>query len=179
MPPWLIVFIYALLISLALCLLAIVWWSAKTRRRRKRVDNAFDVVPEVDNEVAHERLPEELSRSAGVGLSSLAEGDPRNAIVRCWLALEDTVTSAGLARDPALTSEEFTAVVIGRYAVGPGSIAELAALYREARFSTHDLGESHRRRAVHALNDLRDDLDRAGAGQGVATTGAVGGNGLP
>ena len=71
------------------------------------------------------------------------------------------MAEAGLPRDPALTSEEFTSAVLARYAVTPAVIDELARLYREARFSEHTLDEGHRKRAVAALNALRNDLDAA------------------
>ena len=43
---------------------------------------------------------------------------------------------------------------------GGAPIAELSALYREARFSEHELGEEHRERAEAALRALHQDLAR-------------------
>ena len=40
----------------------------------------------------------------------------------------------------------------------PRAIGSLAALYREARFSEHELGEAARDDARSALQRLRDDL---------------------
>jgi hypothetical protein len=46
--------------------------------------------------------------------------------------------------------------------VDPGSIGRLAALYREARFSGHPLGEDARTAAEAALRQLHQDLGAAG-----------------
>ena len=91
-------------------------------------------------------------------LAALAEGSPRNAIVACWLRLEDDVTEAGLPRLAAETSAEFTERVLGSYALDPTPISDLAALYREARFSVHELGQAERQRAVVALRQIHAAL---------------------
>jgi hypothetical protein len=106
-------------------------------------------------------VSDDLARSAARGLVALTEGEPRNAIVRCWAELEDAVERTGLPRDPALTSEELAADVLQRFAVGRTEIETLGALYREARFSEHVMGEVHRDAAIRALTALRDDLSRS------------------
>jgi hypothetical protein len=45
----------------------------------------------------------------------------------------------------------------------PGALAELADLYREARFSRHEVGEPERAEARTLLHRLRDRLTRAPA----------------
>ena len=103
-------------------------------------------------------LAEVVTDDADEQLEALAAGTPRNAIVACWVRLEDAVTAAGLEPNRAETPAELTARVLSRYAVGRAAIDELAELYREARFSTHELGEGDRERAVRALRRLHDDL---------------------
>jgi hypothetical protein len=49
------------------------------------------------------------------------------------------------------TSAEYVARVVASGSVNAGPIGELAALYREARFSRHDLGDEHRARALASL----------------------------
>ncbi|HEY7044035.1 MAG TPA: DUF4129 domain-containing protein [Nocardioidaceae bacterium] len=153
---------YVLLVLFAAGLLLIVVHRVRWRRLRRRTSTFETDIDAVADDI-DAQLPELLRRSATQSLAELAEGSPRNAIVRCWLQLEDAVVSLGLRRDPASTSEEFTATVLARFAVGRRSIDELGVLYREARFSEHDLDETHRRRAVRALMALRDDLDVAAA----------------
>ncbi len=134
-------------------------------------------------------VPEELVAAARSGIEVLLTGEPRNAIVAAWLSLETSAAATGLARDPAETSTEYTARVIGTWDVDRGRLADLAALYREARFSVHDLGEDHRARAIADLQVLHADLERvaatrvsgdepppgAGAGTGTPSGGADGG----
>uniref|UniRef100_UPI0033655E49 DUF4129 domain-containing protein n=1 Tax=Intrasporangium sp. TaxID=1925024 RepID=UPI0033655E49 len=106
------------------------------------------------------QVPEEVLAGADHGLEALERGAPRNAIVAAWVALEDAAGAAGLPRHPAETSTEYVVRVLRVWDVDPRSLAELAGLYREARFSTHPLAEDHRRRAVTALATIRNDLGR-------------------
>ena len=112
------------------------------------------------------QVPEEVLAGADHGLEALERGAPRNAIVAAWVALEDAAGAAGLPRHPAETSTEYVVRVLRVWDVDPRSLAELAGLYREARFSTHPLAEHHRRRAVSALATIRNDLGRQPIGAG-------------
>ena len=105
-------------------------------------------------------IQEALTSTTSRQLEALAEGSPRNAIVGCWLALEESAGAAGLPRDPAETSAEFTARVIATYTVDRSAISTLAGLYREARFSAHQLGEDARDQAAAALATLHGQLSR-------------------
>jgi hypothetical protein len=170
------VLMYAVLIALLVVLLVVLYRRFQLRRRARRnrmgaadaelVDDGWDPA-----------AAEGLARSAARGLATLSEGEPRNAIVRCWTELEDAVEAMGVARDPALTSEEFTAEVLQRYAVGRSQIESLGRLYREARFSRHPMSERHRAEAVGALTALRDELRRVAALETVpASPTAAGGD---
>lgn len=128
------------------------WWRERDRARVEPPPaRRFEPVPDVQ---------EALAGTASRQLDVLADGTPRNAIVACWLALEEAAGAAGLPRDPAETSAEFTARVIATYAVDRGAIATLSGLYREARFSAHPLGEDARSRARASLATLHADLSR-------------------
>jgi hypothetical protein len=115
-------------------------------------------------------VPQELLRSARSRMALLEAGEPRNAIVAAWLDLETSAAATGLARLPAETSSEYTARVIGHWEVDRVRLGDLAALYREARFSTHPLTETHRRRAIDDLEALHDDLERVAEAQVAAGT---------
>lgn len=90
-----------------------------------------------------------------------AQGDPRNAVVACWVALEDGVSRAGLERSPAETSLDLATRVLTRWQVDPTAVAELAELYREARFSRHPVTEQQRDQAVAILDRINGDLRAA------------------
>lgn len=91
---------------------------------------------------------------------ALAESDPRNAIVACWVTLEEAVRRSGLHDNPAETASELTRRVLGRWRVDETSIRELSAAYREARFSRHPVTEQQRDHAVAALDRIHQDLRR-------------------
>lgn len=110
-------------------------------------------------------VPDELLGGAGKRLELLETGEPRNAIVAAWLDLERAAGETGLPRDPAETSTEYTARVIGTWEVDQSRLGDLAALYREARFSVHPLDEGHRRRAIDDLAVLHADLERVAQAQ--------------
>jgi hypothetical protein len=131
-------------------------WRARQRRPPPPADVDFDVLPAAD-------VARAIAEDAAARLEAIDEGGPRNAIVRCWLLLEESAASAGVARQRHETSTEFTVRVLHRVDVDPAAIGALARLYREARFSDHDLGEDAREAARDALRRLHDDLARAGA----------------
>jgi hypothetical protein len=126
-------------------------WRHRPRlrwRRRAPVDD-FEVLPDVAGA---------MSADAADQRAALRRGAPRNAIVECWLRLEAVVADAGLPRDPADTSTEFTSRVLSAYTVDRGALLDLSGLYREARFSTHEMGEAQRDVAIAALDALHAGL---------------------
>jgi hypothetical protein len=145
-----------LLLSVALIVVVLIarWaWRNRWHHLRRPPGVPFDVLPE---------LSLALANDAPVQLAVLQEGSPRNAIVACWLRLEKVAAEAGVPSDPAETSAEFTTRVLGALAFDPAMINGFAGLYREARFSRHELGEPARRAAVAALRSLYDDISASG-----------------
>ncbi len=126
-------------------------WSWLARVRYRRGSSLADALPEVAGVPAVE-VDMVAARAA------LASGTPRNAIVACWMQLERDATDAGVARDPAETSSEYAARVIAEASVDTAPIHELAALFREARFSRHELGPAHRDAALDALERVEAAL---------------------
>lgn len=154
LPAWVGEVMQVLLITAAFAAtVALLWagWRNRPRLRWRRPGGAddFEVLPDIAAAVVER---------AAAQRAALLDGAPRNAIVRCWLQLEADVAAVGLARDPADTSLEFTERVLARYTVDPEAITELAALFREARFSDHQLDETHRRAALDALDRLHHAL---------------------
>ncbi len=102
-----------------------------------------------------------LTVDAHAARAALAHGSARNAIVACWMQVERDAAAAGLPRDPSETSAEYSERVVAQFSVDPGPVQELAVLYREARFSQHDLDESRRDRAAAALEQVVGSLSRS------------------
>ncbi len=95
-----------------------------------------------------------LDVDADAAFAALFEGEPRNAIVACWMRLEADASAMGFGRDPAETSAEYVERVVQAASVAPEPIAELAAMYREARFSSHELADTHRQAASAVLTEV-------------------------
>jgi hypothetical protein len=106
--------------------------------------------------------PDDVEAAVADGLAGLAEGSPRNAVVACWVRLEDVAEAQGLPRRPADTPAEFVGRALDAYPVDPEALARLADLYREARFSTHPLTEAHRAEARSCLERIAFGLRPAG-----------------
>ena len=152
---WVDVLLTTLMLSVALIALVLLarWaWRRRWHRPARPAEVPFDVLPDVARALADD---------ASEQLELLEEGSPRNAIVACWLRLEETADLAGVPRDPAETTAEFTTRVLGALTFDPAMINGFARLYREARFSRHELGEPARRAAVAALRSLYHDISAA------------------
>ncbi len=139
------VLVIVLAVTVAVWIVRTGMWP-KLRRSGVRERSVRQVAP----------LPEVAERELAVDVEAarvaLAGGSPRNAIVACWMQLERDAAAAGLPSDAAETSAEYVERVVAASSVDPAPIRELAALYREARFSRHELRDDHRTRALAALN---------------------------
>lgn len=142
-------------LAFAAVVAAILLWrhrpTFQRRRRRRDRDRPLDVLADVATSI---------SDSAHAQRAALRRGSPRNAIVDCWLLLEAAVIDAGIERRPADTSAELTERVLADHDVDAGAIAGLAALYREARFSDHEMTEPSRQAAIDALDRVHESLRR-------------------
>jgi hypothetical protein len=118
--------------------------------------------PEQPEEVPFEVLPAQVAAAVSNGrtaqLEAVAEGAPRNGIVACWLRLQVSVEEAGVPPRRSDTSTEFVQRALRSLDLDPRPVATLAALYREARFSEHPVGEDARDAARAALESLHEDL---------------------
>ena len=143
-----------MLLALLLLVVVALSWAWRHRWRRPPARAELDAVPLPEAARVAGALEDDAARQ----LAALEEGDARNGVVRCWLRLEEVIADAGLPRDPAETSTEFTLRVLHVLDLDPRSVAALARLYREARFSEHRLDESVRTEARTHLERLHDEL---------------------
>jgi len=153
--PVLIIIVQLLIVlTIVIVLVALAYLIRSLLRRRPH----FELHEEPDFTIPI--VPTELLEEARQRLLDLESGEPRNAIVAAWLGLETSAAATGLPRLPAETSSEYTERVIGVWPVDSARLGDLAALFREARFSVHPLGESHRDRAISDLRVLIADLEQ-------------------
>lgn len=126
-------------------------WSWLARVRYRRGASLAAALPEV-------AFTAPVAVDMDAARAALAQGTPRNAIVACWMQLERDAAAAGVERHVAETSAEYAERVIAEASVDTAPIHELAALFREARFSRHDLGDAHRAAALDALARVEQSL---------------------
>ncbi|WP_026409797.1 DUF4129 domain-containing protein [Actinomyces dentalis] len=138
-------------------LLAVVVLAIRVNRRRRRA-----APPESAREAPDRALL--TDRRAARQARMLREGSPREAIIATWLDLERLVAAAGVPRRPSETSSELVVRVLDDREVPAAALTDLAALFREARFSTHELTEALRERAAGDLDAVHAALGARGRG---------------
>lgn len=126
-------------------------------RRRER---APALPPEVDDEVAATTL----AAAVDEGLRELDQGGAGEGVVASWVLLELAAADAGTHRAAPETPSELAGRLIDRHPVSSAPLLRLAELYREARFSRHELPESARTEARAALERLRAELEASPIG---------------
>jgi hypothetical protein len=135
-------------------------YSARPQRKERG-----EPIPDVEEVPILPSVAEAITEDADALLAALREGSPRNAIVACWIRLEQSVERAGLQVRAGETSTELTIRSIRRYPIDRSSIVALAELYREARFSSHPITEDMRTIAIAALQQLQADLTTSAAAE--------------
>lgn len=154
--PWLVTLV-ELVMKLVLVVVVVIVLVAIARalldrwRTREVTEDqvaAVDVVPEVLLEAALE------------GERQLSRGTPANAVIAAWVALEDACRAAGVRDDDSRTAAELVTTVLRSHRVDRAPLDTLAALYREARFSTHPIGEEQRTSARESLVQVQAGLRR-------------------
>ena len=134
-------------------------WLVGRALRAWRLRRRFDAPTDVDFETVApghlDRVRRAIATDADEQLQLLLDGEPRNAIVACWHRFEMQAVESGLPRRSWETSSEFALRMLERAEVGSAPVGRLLDLYREARFSEHDLGESDRGDAAAALREIQ------------------------
>jgi len=105
---------------------------------------------------------ESLTEAVDVGLRRLDEGEPSDAVIACWVQLEQAAAAAGTARRPSETPAQLVTRVLAQHLVTRETLEQLVGLYREARYSGHVLGPGARAQARTALERVRGELTAEG-----------------
>ena len=144
-------------IALALLLAVVVVLAIRVIRRRRRAAPPESARTAPDRALLTDRRAARQARM-------VREGSPREAIIATWLDLERLVATAGVPRRPSETSSELVVRVLDDREVPAAALTDLAALFREARFSTHELTEALRERAAGDLDAVHAALGARGRG---------------
>ena len=131
---------------IALVAVAVIAYVVSGRRSRRERDPRAE-------------LARDLADALDDALDDLrAEADPRRAVIAAYARLEKILAASGLARDPAETSDEYLARVLGNLELTPGAIGRLTALFAQAKFSHHDIDSTMKEAAIGSLEQVRDEL---------------------
>jgi hypothetical protein len=156
-PNWLIWFVMIMAIApliLALCLAPAMLWMPAGGLWFGRREARSAEPPEVEDEVA----PPPLADAVAEGLRELDQGGPGEGVVASWVQLERAAADAGTHRAAPETASELVGRLIDRHPVSSRPLLRLADLYREARYSRHELPESARTEARTAMEQLQAEL---------------------
>lgn len=106
-----------------------------------------------------EALDEELIEAVAEGLETLdVEGEPREAIIACYVRMQEALVTAGVARRVSDTPFELVErVLVQRSEAAPGA-RRLTVLFERARFSHHPVTEEMRDQAAQALRQIGNGL---------------------
>jgi Domain of unknown function (DUF4129) len=164
-PSWLIwavgiLFIAPLLLGLAF-VPAMLYAPVRGWLSLRRRDPRAVLPPEADDEVS----ATQLAAAVDEGLRELDQGGPGEGVVASWVLLERAAADAGTHRAAPDTPSELAGRLIDRHPVSSTPLLRLADLYREARFSRHQLPESARTEARAALEQLRAELEASPIGR--------------
>lgn len=96
--------------------------------------------------------------AAMLAARSALEGEARAAIIACYAAMEDSLGEAGVPRLESDSPAELLARATQRGVVHGPAPRKLARLFREARFSTHPMGEQDLGEARAALDAIVQQL---------------------
>lgn len=108
--------------------------------------------------VAPRAVTRELSAAVEQALIVVEDGPAREAVVACWLLLQRAAAAAGSPARASETARDYAARLAGEQLISEAALTDLAELYREARFSAHEVGPDLRARARRRLAVLQTEL---------------------
>jgi uncharacterized protein YneF (UPF0154 family) len=83
--------------------------------------------------------------------------DVRGAILAAYKEMEKLMKSRGVEDKKYYTPREFREFALQTLRISPKPVDTLTNLFEIARYSTHEMNEEHRRMALKALEDIRNE----------------------
>ena len=158
-PDWLVRGGLTLLLGAAALLAILVIVRLVPRLERRRRPRRPEEEPVVyAPAMSPDRLARQVSHALADTLAAFRRGDREQAIIACWIRLEQIAEEAGFARHGSETSSELAERWLAQLPVSREPLLELAELCREARSSSHRLAESALVTARGALERLRREI---------------------
>lgn len=159
---WLAIGAIALAVVLAVLILGAIVWLVRYLLKRRRgarsrvqpVGSTLDDLPfEQFSEIDLPVLQRGLSRAAAV-LDS--DREPRDAIVRAWIGLQEAAEDSGLSRRPSETPTEFTTRVFATVDADRTAASTLLEVYLRVRFRSVAATEADVAAARDSILRLRE-----------------------
>ncbi|WP_327063475.1 DUF4129 domain-containing protein [Kitasatospora purpeofusca] len=104
------------------------------------------------------RTEDALAAAVLTGRRALTGADARAAVIACYAAMETSLAASGLSLRATDSPTELLERSMADDRVDPVHARALTALFREARYSTHPMDETHVGRARTALDALAGGL---------------------
>jgi hypothetical protein len=118
-------------------------------RRRERLES----------DEPEETVEEELSAVVSDTIDDLRrEPDARRAVIAAYARMERVLAQHGRPRRRSEAPFEYLARVLLGLRVRAAAVHDLTELFERAKFSTHEIDEAMRERAIAALVSVREDL---------------------
>lgn len=148
-------------VAVAAALALTAWFARWLRGRLSSVEPvAAEPLPDLAEPGPH--LP---TIEAGVAEAETwlrREGEPADAVVAAWVALETAARRSGVPRDPAATPTEFVLQVLDRTAADGRATRSLLEAYERARFSRIPVSAQDVDRAAEDLRTIALTLREGG-----------------
>ncbi|MDG4821012.1 DUF4129 domain-containing protein [Asanoa sp. WMMD1127] len=157
LPGWLAPAAAVLCAAVVLAVIVVVVWilvrDGLRRLRRRPVKYHEDQLPAAPN-------ADQVVAAVDAGLTDLSDtdGDPRRAVIACWLRLEQAAAAAGTPRQVGDSPTDLVARLLHAHQISADVLAALADVYREARYATHAVDDRMRTQARSALQRIRTEL---------------------
>jgi hypothetical protein len=142
-----------LTIALAVLVLALLLAAYRLWRllRRSEEPQPADIYRPAEQEV--------LADAVDSGRRALLGGsDARAAVIACYAAMETSLAQSGVARRASDSPQDLLERAAGSGLLTGPHAPDLTALFREARYSTHPMDDTHRDRAAAALDAIAAQL---------------------
>lgn len=141
-------------------LAGLTWLAVRVIRKiaRKVQDVRLPIPMEETVDAQIREALRDASQQAAQSIEAVPSGDATDAVVACWVLLEQTAERVGSPRASAATPTEFTVALLRGHDADPRAVGTLLDLYHQARFGTSPLPESASGSAAEALRRIAASL---------------------
>lgn len=155
-PGWVAKAALGVCLALVAVVIGLLVWNLLRAALRRR----GGTMPPEEEGAAPTRAADEVVAALDAGLLELsdADGDPRRAVIACWVRLEQAAAAAGTPRQVGDTPTDLVTRLLRGHDISGVVLARFAEVYREARYATHPVDEGTRGQARSALQRLRAEL---------------------